>query len=127
MKEETAKLIAAVTEYLRQAVELGKEQVPLLVQEYLRWAFVTSVVYSVLGFVMVVGALGALRWSYTRPRKTGHYSYSNLAASSIVANVCAAIGGGVGMLLLIINTYKLMYVWLAPRAYMLGVLKGLVL
>lgn len=141
MAEETAKLIAAATEYLKQAVELSKEQVPLLVQEYLRWAFVTSVVYSVLGLVMVVGALVAFRWAYKQPRKdnysylplpTAPFGYTHqkistaLSLASITANSIAAVGGAIGLLLLIVNTYILMYVWLAPRAYMLGVLKGLV-
>lgn len=127
MAEETAKLIAAVTEYLRQAVELGKTEVPLLVQEYLRWAFVTSVVYSVLGLVLVVGALAAFRWAHKQPRDASRFGgQGELSTASLTANTLAAIGGGSGLLMLSLNTYELMYVWLAPRAYMLWVLKRLV-
>lgn len=105
---EVAKLLPLFTSGLQQGVDFTKEQLPLLVQEFLFFQLVAHWLFLFTAVLFGFAATWGLKFGY---RKSGEHSYDLCVVAGIAIIPCV-IG-------IVYNTYCILYITFAPRMYLL--------
>lgn len=116
--QESVDLEAKVVEYLDKAegglkaiLDVSSEQVPIVIQEYLNWHMVSSIIGAVVAFAAVGALWYAAKWCYSMIHKT-----DNPAELGVILCISFSI------LPLIIGTVELftaIKIWIAPRVFLI--------
>lgn len=117
----TEEQIQKLLEYLTQAIEFGKEQMPLLAEEMVRYGvFYHSMLLCVFAGVVLAGAILLRMGVKTPPDRNDCWSdtkgFLTLGGASVL---------GAGLIGIIPNAMWLGMVLISPRFYLLKELKAL--
>ena len=115
------KLLESLLATAEKAVDLGAEQLPLVVQEYLAWGIAAAAVWAVFCTLTLIAGLAAMRWTWGNERL---WDYLNEPAGIFLTlgSGCMVVGGIVGS---ITNTLTLIQITVAPRVYLIEQLRGM--
>jgi len=97
------------------------DQMPQLVQEVLRWGIASNAFGIGLGFIIVLAGVCANSYFLkNRPYfKEWNKDHDEMCVTQIFSAVVSAVGYLLGTLLILINTFSLLKVLVAPRLYLL--------
>lgn len=116
---ETANLIATMTEYLKGSVEFVKEQAPDVIQQLLAWKMAELWVLLILFATFTIVSPIAVRYCWKRAD-----CYDN--EGWIVGAVISAIGELFSIPLFIMSLLDLLKLYIAPKVFLLEYLAKLV-
>jgi len=110
--EVVEKVSDELLRYLKDAVEVGKEQVPLVITQYIHkeiweWSFL-------LGLWIVIGVSGWLLWSACWKNKDEWDV--ELGMAGLLIGICMHTMGTIGVLVAI---ESLVSIWIAPKVFIL--------
>lgn len=119
-------LLSMLVDTLKEGGQFVAEQTPLVVQEFLNWAIVKAGLGLLLGMILtIVGVLAVKKllttWQdpgtpYWKKRSYGDPEVTGLGG---VYMIIGTILGFAGTLVTCINIYNLTYVIVAPRVYLI--------
>ena len=121
------KLVEGLLATAEKAGQVGQEQLPLVIQEYLRWGAVvngvgTLVLLALAGAVLLVGR--KLRAHAYRPGVYGT-SEAEIAGRIIFGTFICRILGIIFALISINHTMAVVKILTAPRVYLIEQLRGM--
>ena len=116
LSELLSKLIANV----EKGTSFAADQIPLVVQEKLTVDFVWSFVFLVLMSLLYAGALALARVCYLKYKNNDPYSYASYHGDWLIGcNVIWVVSTLVWAVVTLATAKSILYIWLAPRIYVL--------
>lgn len=113
LQSALAEILKLLTDAAKVAGTMGKEQLPLLVQEILKWGMISAAFWTGFGLLLLAGGIGLVRASlYGRGDES-----TGVGGLLMITAGLFAIGW---------NTYNLLYIYTAPRLYLLDQIKDLI-
>jgi len=122
-------ILAALAKAAEQAGAVAQEQLPLLVQEYLRWGFVEALVtvllLAVLFCVAVTLAVRAHRWGGKACgcgqafKPNGHTNYYCNDPGPCIGVILLGVAAAACCVGLFNHGSTALQIWIAPRVYLL--------
>ena len=107
-------------EYVKQAVDFGKDQAPLVAQEMLRYGEVCAWLYLGIAVLLFVAAFFLIRYGRDR-------AFDPEDEAFMPTFTCVVGGAGViaGTIVIFVNVFVLIQIHTAPRLYILEQIKEL--
>lgn len=107
------KMIDVTVQSVSDVVEFGKQQIPDIINQLLMWKIAESGVWLAFGFVFLVAGMFF----------SNHY-YSRLEENERGLGMCIRIIGSiisllVGSIIIISNLLDVLYIWLAPKVWLI--------
>ncbi len=103
-------------EWAQKAVQFGIDNVPTVVDQYIRWWTWTHIMGIVMGFFLLIGCYLALRYTYKIPKFWR--DEDNVGWQAGTAVFCS-LTGIIGLIILIHNIYFLVKIRVAPAVYII--------
>ncbi len=105
-------------EWAKQAVAYGKEQMPVLVEQYLRWWFWTHVFWTAIAVIFLIGITWFLRYEWTKKKDVWDDDTLGWTTSvSVVGEIAWTV-------ILAANIYYMIKVKVAPAVYIIDTFVG---
>lgn len=102
-------------ELFTATVDFTKEQVPLVVQEYLTYSLYSSSITFIYSFITVVASIIGVIWAYPRIQSKN----TDVFVTASIALVASIISGSIGVSNTMENADKLLKIKFAPRIFLL--------
>lgn len=112
-------------DWAKAGKEIVAEQVPLLVQEIIRWGFAEAVLYMLLGAVIFLCARYLMNKWYTRP-EGGFWRSWDEGPGPLFAWIGIGAGYVIGFLMFFTSLFTAVKCLVAPRVYLIEYLANLV-
>lgn len=131
MNQELQKALAQFLQLMLDGVQKGSDfasqQLPLVIQEKLHYEIYSSLVWmGIWLFLITIGWVAQrIVWKTTEPRK-GSYITSEQEFARGTTIVVAIAFSICGIIDIIYNIDHVVYVWVAPRVFLLEWLKGMI-
>jgi len=127
------KQLTTILQYLIEAIQLGKKEIPLLAQEIIKWQLVKNWMTLALALLLIIVGICVIRKGYkwikeaeAEKEKHGYTDrHETLATIAIVAIAGSLILDVVMPAVLIGSIYELVQIYLAPRVYLLQYVRSL--
>lgn len=118
-KERVFEKIDQLLNYLKDGVEFGKEQMPLLAHEIITVGIAWNSIMVCVSLMVIAATVKWCWWLHTtaRDRQWDSDIYT-------VVTVCAILGGGVPAVAMLRWVYQLLLGILAPRLYLVEYIRG---
>ena len=97
------------------------EQAPLLLQEFYAWHICSSIFFIVLGIAFIIIGIRLPYFWLDKESRNWDFRYLNRYGDegAIAAWFCFAIGILIGIIMLIVNVYDLVFILVAPKLYLI--------
>lgn len=122
LQKALADVIVALTESAKSVGSVAQRELPLVVQEYLRWGFIYNLVYGLalvlIGALVIFAAVKLGRWMVGDEEAVEH--------PELIFAVFGAGGGVVAIVTASDYLLTALQVYVAPRVYLLERIKELV-
>ena len=97
------------------------EQAPLLLQEFYAWHICSSIFFIILGIAFIIIGIRLPYFWLDKEERNWDFKYLNRYGDegAISAWFCFGIGAIVGIIMLIVNIYDLVFILVAPKLYLI--------
>ena len=97
------------------------EQAPLLLQEFYAWHIWSDIFFILLAFSFIFFGFKLPYLWLSKEKSHWDYTYFKRYGDegAVSAWVCFAIGNSIGVIMLIVNVYDLVYILVAPKLYLI--------
>ena len=101
--------------------EFAIEQAPLLLQEFYNWHICSSIFFIILGISFIIIGIRLPYFWLDKEERNWDFKYLNRYGDegAISAWFCFGIGSIVGIVMLIVNIYDLVFILVAPKLYLI--------
>jgi hypothetical protein len=129
MKKALSDFLGLLLEGIKTGTSFAQQQIPLVIQEKLNYEIYSSFAWMGIWLFIILLAwiVQQTVWRITNPKRTGK---SRLAegeeAARAITTIGAVLGSIGGLIDIIYNIDHVVYVWVAPRVYLLEWLKELI-
>lgn len=97
------------------------EQAPLLLQEFYAWHICSSILFILLGIAFIIIGIRLPYFWLDKEEKKWDFKYLNRYGDegAISAWFCFGIGTIIGIIMLIVSIYDLVFILVAPKLYLI--------
>lgn len=105
---------------LKSAGDFTMEQAPIVVQEFYMWCTASHIFWAVFGLILILLAAYLKRWA------SGHNKHGMDFIEDSDGGIYLPLGviAFIGTMFLLSNIYNLIYIYVAPRLYMIETVAG---
>ena len=118
-------LITQLLKYLKDVVETGKEQIPLVAQQWLRYSLISAWFWLVIGVILAVVTIKFISMSRKAFRKIE--SEGDGPGGTIAFTIYACLSGITSIIMGTLNIHILFMIYLAPKVFILQELSQMLL
>ena len=119
--EVLSKVVEKALNVAEKTGEFVIEQAPLLLQEFYQWHICSSIFFIILGIAFIIIGIRLPYFWLDKEERNWDFKYLNRYGyeGAISAWFCFGTGTIVGIIMLIVNIYDLVFILVAPKLYLI--------